>query len=251
MSSESARRSNALRDAASETTGFLSVDEGEALRAAASHAAGARLGPLLEIGSYLGRSTLFLAAGIAASGTSTVLYSIDHHHGSEEMQAGWPDHEGSLVDEATGKMDSLPRWRQRIEACNADDLVIGVIGSSARIASNWSTTLSLVFIDGGHGAAVEWADYRGWSPKLAPGGLLAIHDVFADPADGGRPPYECYLDALASGGFVEAGDYAADSLRVLVATGPATPAALTRASKRSAATPPSITSAAMTTAAEE
>jgi predicted O-methyltransferase YrrM len=251
MTSVPASRSDALRDAASETTGFLSLDEGEALLAAATHAATARLGPLLEIGSYLGRSTLFLAAGIAAAGTSTVLYSIDHHHGSEEMQAGWPDHDASLIEEATGKMDSLPRWRQRIEACNADDLVIGVIGSSARVAENWSTMLSLVFIDGGHGREIEWADYQGWSPKLAPGGLLAIHDVFADPADGGRPPYECYLDALASGRFVEAGDYAADSLRVLVATAPALLVSRTRASKRSAATPPPITSAAMTTAAEE
>ena len=244
-------RSIVLRTAATETAGFLSVSEGGALVNAATYAAKSGLGPLVEIGSYLGRSTLFLAAGIAASGQSTLLYSIDHHHGSEEMQIGWPDHDARLVDETTGKMDSLLRWRRRIDECEAQDIVVGVVGSSARIAANWSTTLSMVFIDGGHGEAVEWADYRGWSAQLAPGGLLAIHDVFPDPTDGGRPPYECYLDALSSGRFVEATDYAAGSLRVLVATGASSADRVTRASKRSAAMPPSSTSAAMSTAAEE
>ena len=54
-----------------------------------------------------------------------------------------------------------------------------------------------------------------WAPKVAVGGLLAIHDVFADPADGGRPPYELYCDALASGRYVELEDAGCGSLRVL------------------------------------
>ena len=111
--------------------------------------------------------------------------------------------------------------------------------------------LSFVFIDGGHGVDVEWADYRGWSAKIAPGGLLAIHDVFPDRADGGRPPYECYLDALDSGRFVEATGYAADSLRVLVATGAGTSKAGAAAPKSTLATPPATTSAAISTAASE
>lgn len=250
MSFSIEERAAQLRRCAIATPGFLTVAEGDALAAAASHAASSRSGPLLEIGSYLGRSALFLASGILASGISTVLYSLDHHHGSEEMQAGWPDHDPSLVEAATGKMDSLARWRRRIEECAADDLVIGVVGASATIAANWSTTLSFVFVDGGHGEAVEWADYRGWAPKLAPGGLLAIHDVFPDPLDGGRPPYECYQHALASGRFVEAGVYAAESLRVLVATGESATAEGS-APKSSAAIPPERTSVASTTAAEE
>ena len=57
-------------------------------------------------------------------------------------------------------------------------------------------------------------DYAGWTPHVAPGGLLAVHDVFTDPAEGGRPPYEeIYLPALASGRFVEVD--ARGSLRVL------------------------------------
>ena len=58
---------------------------------------------------------------------------------------------------------------------------------------------------GRRGAAfgVAHDDYEGWAPWVMPGGLLAIHDVFPDPADGGRPPYELYLRALAGGAYVE------------------------------------------------
>jgi MMP 1-O-methyltransferase len=244
-------RAEQLHRQAEATTGFLSAVEGRVLAMAAARADSSGLGPLLEIGSYLGRSTLFLAAGIVEGGASSVLYSVDHHHGSEEMQAGWPDHDPSLVDETSGKMDSLLRWRRRIEECGANDVVIGVLGRSEIIAANWTTPLSFVFIDGGHGAEIEWADYRGWSAKIAPGGLLAIHDVFPDPALGGRPPYECYLDALESGRFVEATGYAAESLRVLVATGAGLSKAGAASPKSPFATPPSSTSAAINTAASE
>ena len=251
MTSDEHARAEDLHRLAEATAGFLSAAEGRVLRDAAARADRSGLGPLLEIGSYLGRSTLFLAAGIVEAGASTVLFSLDHHHGSEEMQAGWPDHDPTLVDATSGKMDSLSKWRRRIEDCGADDVVIGVLGRSEIIAANWTTPLSFVFIDGGHGADVEWADYRGWSEKIAPGGLLAIHDVFPDPADGGRPPYECYLDALDSGRFDEATGYAADSLRVLVATGVGTSKAGAASPKSTFATPPANTSAAISTAASE
>jgi hypothetical protein len=158
MTSAENARAEELCRLAEATTGFLSSGEGRLLRNVAARAASSGLGPLLEIGSYLGRSTLFLAAGIVEAGASTVLYSIDHHHGSEEMQDGWPDHDPSLVDATTGRMDTLARWRRRIEECRADDVVIGVVGRSEIIAPNWTTPLSFVFIDGGHGEEVEWAD---------------------------------------------------------------------------------------------
>lgn len=209
-------RAARLVSAADATDGFLDPEEGRALVAAARLAA-ASPHPLLEVGSYLGRSTLYLAAGLCAAGDSeAVLFSVDHHRGSEEMQAGWEYHDGSLVDPLTGRMDSLPRWRARIESAEAEDLVVGVIGDSARVAANWSTPLSLVFIDGGHGEEVAWADYRGWSEHLVTGGLLIFHDVYPDPSEGGRPPYECYLDAISSGRFEERNGPRVGSLRELV-----------------------------------
>jgi predicted O-methyltransferase YrrM len=98
-----------------------------------------------------------------------------------------------------------------------DDQVIAVVGRSADVARLWRTPLGMLFIDGGHTDAAAQADYEGWAPWVAPGGALAIHDVFPDPADGGRPPHEIYLRALKSGAFTEVA--VCGSLRVLERTG--------------------------------
>lgn len=189
------------------TAGFLDEEEGEALAHLGLRAASSGLGPLVEIGAYCGRSTLFLAAGLAGARSETVpvpvLYSVDHHRGSEEMQAGWEHHDPSLVDARSGRMDSLPLWRRSVEEAGAEQLVVAVVGESSIVAVNWATPLSLVFVDGGHGEKTARADYLGWAPHVAPGGILAFHDVFPDPARGGRPPYDCYLAAVASGRFRE------------------------------------------------
>jgi hypothetical protein len=142
-----------------------------------------------------------------------VLYSLDHHHGSEENQAGWEHFDPTLVDPYDGRLNTLPTWQRTIADAQLEATVIGLIGPSTLIASHFDQPLDLLFIDGGHGAQVAWADYHAWSPKVVAGGLMMIHDVFADPRDGGRPPYEIYLAALASGDFVESAQQG--SLRVL------------------------------------
>ncbi len=202
-----------LREAALAAVGFMPPHEGDALYAAALAAAAAVPGaPLVEIGTYCGRSTIWL--GAAARDAGTVLFTVDHHRGSEENQAGWEFHDESLVDGRTGRMDTLPVFRRTIEAAGLEDVVVAVVGPSPVVARHWTTPAALVFIDGGHGVEPARADYEGWSVVVAPGGRLAIHDVFADPADGGRPPYEeIYRPALASGRFREVA--ATGSLRVL------------------------------------
>ncbi|MGC8463093.1 MAG: class I SAM-dependent methyltransferase [Acidimicrobiales bacterium] len=187
-------------------------DEGAALLAAAERAG--RSVPdatFVEIGAWCGKSAVYL--GTAAEATGAVLFSVDHHHGSEENQAGWEHHDPSLVDPTTGRIDTLPRWRATIVGAGLEASVVGLVGDSPTIARHWSTPLTFCFIDGGHGEEPAWADYRGWAPHVSVGGWLAIHDVFPDPADGGRPPYDLWCDALASGAFVE--DGACGSLRVL------------------------------------
>ncbi|SRR5579871_2319796 len=196
--------------------GFMPDDEGAALHEAGARAAASGTGPLLEVGTYCGKSAVYLGSAAAAAGT--VLFTVDHHRGSEENQAGWDFHDRDVVDARTGRMDTLPWFRQTIEAAGLEDAVIGVVGRSTVVAAYWSTPLGLLFIDGGHGADVAWADYRAWVPRVAVGGRLAIHDVFPDPADGGRPPYELYCQAVESGAFRE--EPACGSLRVLVRTGP-------------------------------
>jgi predicted O-methyltransferase YrrM len=202
-----------LREAALAATGFMPPDEGDALYEAALAAARACPGrPFVEIGSYCGRSTVWLGAAARAAGT--VVFAVDHHRGSEENQPGWEWHDASLVDPDIGRIDTLPRFRRTIAEAGLEDVVIAVVGSSPVVASLWSTPLALCFIDGGHGAEPARADYEGWSPHVAPGGTLAIHDVFPDPADGGRPPHDdIYRPALTSGRFAERGAFG--SLRVL------------------------------------
>lgn len=187
--------------------GFMPHDEGLALYRAAAEVAS--LGPLVEIGSYCGKSAVYLGAAAAESGG--VLFTIDHHRGSEEMQTGWEHHDAELVDPSTGRMDSLPILRQTLIDAGLEDAVVAIVGDSVAVAAHW-TSAALVFIDGGHGEAPAHADYEAWAPKVMPGGLLAIHDVFPDPADGGRPPYEIWLRALDDG-FIE--HDAQGSLRVL------------------------------------
>ncbi|MDE0195335.1 MAG: class I SAM-dependent methyltransferase [bacterium] len=183
-------------------------DEGLALYEAAM---AAPEGPFLEVGSYCGRSALFIGAAAAERGA--VLFAVDHHRGSEENQPGWEWHEPDLVDPRSGLIDTLPHFRRNVSDAGLEDHVVAVVGDSPRLAALWGTPLAFLFIDGGHGAAAAHADYEGWAPHVVPGGTLAIHDVFEDPADGGLPPYEIYLRALDSGDFTETG--CTGSLRVL------------------------------------
>jgi MMP 1-O-methyltransferase len=178
-------------------------DEGLALYRAGLEAARSGLGPLVEIGTYCAKSAVYLGAAARESGT--VLFSVDHHRGSLELQPGWPDHDPEVVDPATGLTDTLPWARRTLVDAGLEGAVVLVVGESSTVARSWQAPLSLLFIDGGHGEEVAWQDFASWSPKLAPGGTLAIHDVFADPRDGGQVPYDIYCAAAGSGEFDEAG----------------------------------------------
>ena len=187
-------------------------DEGMALHRAGLVAGKASGGPFVEVGTYCGKSAVYL--GAAARQTGHVLFSIDHHHGSEELQAGWAHHDPSIVDQVTGEIDTLPWARQTVREAGLERDVVLVVGESVTVARDWPGQVALLFIDGGHGEEVAWADYRSWGPKVAEGGIFAIHDVFADPKDGGQVPFDIYCAALASGEFLETG--AMGSLRLLV-----------------------------------
>jgi predicted O-methyltransferase YrrM len=179
--------------------GFMPAEEGRALYEAAL--AVEVPGPLLEIGSWLGKSALYLAA--AARQTGRQVITIDHHRGSEEHQPGWEYHDPTLVDPAIGLVDTLPRFRRTIADAGAEDVVVAVVGRSEVVASLWSTPLALLFLDGSHTEESARRDQDAWVSKLAVGGTLAIHDVFPDPADGGQAPFGVYRRVLASGDFGE------------------------------------------------
>ena len=204
---------SALRAHALAARGFMPENEGDALHEAAMLAADSvPTSPFVEVGSYCGRSTVWL--GGAARATGRTLFAVDHHFGSEENQPGWEWHDETLVDPRTGRMDTLPFFRATIIDAGLASSVVTVVGDSPTIARNWTTPLAFLFIDGGHGVEPATLDYELWTPHVAANGILAIHDVFPDPADGGRPPYEnIYLPAVRSGRFEDVS--AEGSLRVL------------------------------------
>jgi predicted O-methyltransferase YrrM len=181
--------------AARATKGFMPEDEGHALYAAGLD--GGQVGPLLEIGSYCGKSAVYL--GAAAQARGVVLFTIDHHHGSEENQAGWEHHDTEVVDPRTGRMDTLPFFRRTIEDAGLEDAVVAIVGDSPTVGRFWQSPVGLLFIDGGHAEDVAMADYDGWSRFVVPGGVLAIHDVFEDPADGGQAPFRVWQRAVREG----------------------------------------------------
>jgi len=189
--------------------GFLDPAEGEALYDAALERAAH--GACVEIGGYCGKSSLYI--GTACAEKDERLFSIDHHRGSEENQPGWEYFDDSLWDDEAGAIDTLPVFRRTMRRAGLEGVVIPIVGRSIDIAKRWQTPLSFLFIDGGHTMEHALNDYRGWMPHVMPGGLVAIHDVFPNPEDGGRPPFEIYQRALASDLYVET--LSVKSLRIL------------------------------------
>jgi predicted O-methyltransferase YrrM len=182
-----------------EVKGFLAPEEGRLLQQAAFEVSA--LGPCLEIGGYCGLSTIYLGLGVRPRGG--VLFSIDHHQGSEEHQPGQEYFDPDLYDPLQDRPDTFPEFRRNLQRAGLQDTVAPLVCPSELAARQWATPLALVFIDGGHSQEAAFADYELWSRHILPGGLLAIHDIFFDPAQGGQAPRQIYARALQSKMFQE------------------------------------------------
>jgi predicted O-methyltransferase YrrM len=182
---------------AEQIKGFLDPDEGRRLYDIACEAV--RMGPCLEVGSYCGKSTVYL--GQACRRHGAVLFSIDHHRGSEEQQPGERYFDPSLFNTESWAVETFGWFRRTLGLAELEDVVVPLVCASATAAKAWAISLSLVFIDGGHAYETVLADYLNWSRHILPGGYLLIHDIFEDPSQGGQAPYLVYQHALASGNF--------------------------------------------------
>ncbi|MEZ7996946.1 MAG: class I SAM-dependent methyltransferase [Halioglobus sp.] len=181
--------------------GFLAADEAQALFEQALRSSA--MGPILEIGSYCGKSTIYL--GLACRTNNSTVFALDHHRGSEEHQQGEFFHDPDLYDAGEGVMDTFREFRRNMRRAGLDEVVVPVVAGSEAAARHWQTPLAMVFIDGGHSLEAALTDYRCWMPHLMRGGVLAIHDLFDDPHKGGQAPYAVYRMALASGLFENLG----------------------------------------------
>ena len=177
--------------------GFLDPQEGEALYSYAKEFT--KIGSALEIGSYCGKSAVYI--GSAVKENNQKLFSVDHHKGSEEQQPGEEFFDPDLVDASGNGIDTLPHFLETIRSSGLENFVIPIIASSKEAHEDIKIDFNMVFIDGGHSEEAAQIDYSLWSKRLHPGGLLAIHDVFPNPKDGGRPPYNIHMKALESGSF--------------------------------------------------
>jgi len=184
-----------LRAKALAAKGFLPEDEGDLLYDVAVRALAD--GPGLEVGTYCGKSAIYL--GAAARAVGSTVFTVDHHRGSEENQVGWEYHDATLADAEFGRLDTLPTFRHTLKDAGLEDEVVAVVGRSTTVSALWRTPLALVFVDGGHTDEHAGNDYTGWGRWVQHGGKLVVHDVFPDPADGGQAPYRIYLRALDSG----------------------------------------------------
>jgi predicted O-methyltransferase YrrM len=179
--------------------GFMHDEEGLRLHELAREHA--HLGPIVEVGSYCGKSSVYI--GTAAREAGGILLCVDHHRGSEENQAGWEYHDPELVDPRSGKMDTLPWIRRTLEEADLERHVVLMVTNSATAAAIVRLPIGMLFIDGGHSFESAFADYEAWHDKITSGGILAIHDLFPDPNEGGQAPIEVYRRAVASGKYEE------------------------------------------------
>jgi len=186
-------------EAALACKGFLDVEEGQRLfELARDHA---HLGPIVEIGSYCGKSSVYLGSGARIAGG--MLVCVDHHRGNEEQQRGEEYHDPDVYDESSGSLDTLPFLRKTLRQADLESVAILLVARSAAAAAIWNVPAGMVFIDGGHTQVAADTDYECWAPKVVKGGILAIHDLFPDPSQGGQPPINIYRRAVASGDFEE------------------------------------------------
>ena len=163
------------------------------------------LGSVLEIGTYCGKSALNFSE--VAKGVNGLIYTIDHHTGSEEHQRGEEYHDSELFDERLKKFNTLPEFLNNLKSKKMAKFIIPIIDKSQNASKFFSEKISLLFIDGGHSFETALSDYNAWKDKICADGLLVIHDVFPNPKDGGRPPYEIYTLARESKEFDDLGIY--------------------------------------------
>lgn len=187
---------NSLMDPA-RVKGFL--DEAEGLRLYDIALTASKMGPCLEIGSYCGKSAVYIGAACRTNGGT--LFSIDHHTGSEEQQPGELYFDPELYDHDAGRIDTFRTFRKTLALAGLEDTVVPIVCRSLTAARSWTIPLSFVFIDGGHALETVYADYWAWSGHIMPGGYLLMHDIFEHPEEGGQAPYQVYRTALASGLF--------------------------------------------------
>ena len=175
--------------------GFMPSHEGLALTKWAEEFS--HYGPALEIGTFGAKSTLYIAAG--SSILNQLVYTIDHHSGSEEHQLGEEYFDPEIYDEKLGRVNTVPLMQSNLQQFDESKWIVPILANANSVAPSWGTELGLLFIDGSHTEISAMNDYDNWCSKLHSKGALVIHDIYEKPEDGGQAPYLIYQKALEEG----------------------------------------------------
>jgi len=141
--------------------GYLTDKEGELLYSLAKNCKGK--GVIVEIGSYKGKSTIWLSRGSKA-GNKIKVYAIDPHRGSPELR-----------EKIQGKIWSYEEFKNNIEKAKVSDIIIPIITTSEEAAKYFEEPVELIFIDGNHSYDHIRLDFKLWFPKVVDCGFMAFH----------------------------------------------------------------------------
>jgi len=180
-----------INDEIDKLKGFMPKHEGMALTKWSKKFSS--IGPIMEIGSYCGKSSIYLSRGAILN--DQLVYTIDHHFGSEEHQINEEYFDNEIFDHKNQRVNTLPLLIKNINKMQVENIV-PIISNSVVIASKWNTELGMVFIDGGHSFEAANDDYESWNTKIKQNGALVIHDIFENPNEGGQAPFEIFQKAL-------------------------------------------------------
>lgn len=145
------------------TPGWLHPGEGEMLAKYAQDRF------CVEIGSYCGKSTLWIAS------TALHVVSIDPHRGNPEMAPGRECHHPDVWDDEIGAVDSTPALRRTLRRSGLEPKVSVVAAPSGTVAGWWNQHIGFLFIDGSHDAPDPVLDFNDWHSHV--NGFIAFHDT--------------------------------------------------------------------------
>lgn len=159
-------RIDSIKEMVKDVEGWLTKREGEFLYRMAREVSGK--GAIVEIGSFKGKSTIYLAWG-AKDGSRAKVYAIDPHAGTESYKE-WL---------GVGETWAFDEFLKNIEVAGVDDIVVPIVKTSQEAAESWDEPVELIFIDGDHEYKSVETDFKMWFPHLTLGGVMAFHDTVA------------------------------------------------------------------------
>jgi predicted O-methyltransferase YrrM len=151
-----------IRKIAGKIGGWLTDKEGELLFNLAKECKGN--GVIVEIGSWKGKSTIWLGKG-SHQGKKVKIYAIDPHTGSSEHRK----------DVAT--VWTFDEFRENMKNAQVADVVEPILKTSAKAAEDFNKPIEFIFIDGAHEYEFVKLDFDLWFPKVINNGVIAFHDT--------------------------------------------------------------------------